>query len=238
VPKRIVLCCWGSYGDLFPYLGLAARLKHLGHSPTLATSKYYRPMVEREGVGFHAVRPDIDPLDSETIARVMDPMRGTEVIVRELLVPLVRDGFRDLAGVVSDADLVVSHPVTFAAPLAAEAMRVPWLSTVLAPTSFFSVHDFPLLPPYPRLLHVARTAPWAARAFMRLARRITGPWTEPVRAFRRELGLREAGDPLRRTVLAVGTVALFSRYSVHLNRTGRADHGHRIRVSSDRQRSH
>jgi hypothetical protein len=49
-------------------------------------------MVEREALP-SAVRPDIDPLDSETIARVMDPMRGTEVIVRKLLVPFVATAF-------------------------------------------------------------------------------------------------------------------------------------------------
>jgi len=211
VSQRVVLCCWGSYGDLFPYLAIAARLKRLGHHPVLSAPGYYREMVEREGIAFHAARPDIDPADSGTIARVMDPVRGTEAIVRELLVPFVRDAFHDLVDVVAGADLVVTHPVTFAASIAADAKRVPWLSSVLAPTSLFSVHDFPLLPPYPLLLHAARSAPWAARAFMRLARHITGPWTEPVRAFRRELGLRDYGDPLYEGQFSPqGTLALFS----------------------------
>src|SRR4030095_6638415 len=76
VARRIVLTCWGSYGDLFPFLAIAVRLKALGHSPVLATSAFYREIVEREGVEFRQVRPDIDPADTETIRRVMDPARG------------------------------------------------------------------------------------------------------------------------------------------------------------------
>ena len=53
----------------------------------------------------------------------MDPERGTEVILRELLVPYVRQAFDDLPDVARDADLLVSHPVTFAAPIVADALR-------------------------------------------------------------------------------------------------------------------
>jgi len=46
---------------------------------------------------------------------------------------------------------------------------------------------------------------------MSLARRITGPWTEPIRAFARELGLEDAGDPLYEGQFSpFGTLALFS----------------------------
>jgi rhamnosyltransferase subunit B len=142
---------------------------------------------------------------------LMDPAHGTEVIVREIVVPAVRQAFDDLVNVVTGADLVVSHPISFAAPLAAEAARVPWLSSVLAPTSMFSVHDFPLLPPHPALLRVARLSSATARGFMRIARRITGPWTAPVRRFRSELGLPDRGDPLYEGQFSPhGTLALFS----------------------------
>jgi UDP:flavonoid glycosyltransferase YjiC (YdhE family) len=211
VAKRVVLACWGSYGDLFPYLAIALRLKALGHEPVLATVPFYRGIVEGEGIPFHPMRPDVNPDDRMLLRRVMDPARGTEVIVRELVVPAVRQAFEDLLDVAAGADLVVSHPITFAAPLAAEVLRVPWLSSVLAPTSMFSVHDFPLLPPHPALLRAARLSPLLARGFMKLAHRITGPWTAPVRQFRAELGLPDRGDPLYEGQFSPhGTLALFS----------------------------
>jgi UDP:flavonoid glycosyltransferase YjiC (YdhE family) len=177
----------------------------------VATCEFYRSRVDEAGISFHAVRPDVDPTDTETIRRVMDPARGTEVIVRELLVPHVRAAFDDLKVAVRGADLLVSHPVTFAAPLVAGACRLKWLSAALAPTSFFSLHDFPLLPPYPAVTRMARLSPWTSSAFLKLAQRITTRWTEPVRAFRHELGLPDAGDPLYAGQFSpFGTLALFS----------------------------
>ncbi|MCC7007223.1 MAG: glycosyltransferase family 1 protein [Acidobacteria bacterium] len=208
---RVVLACWGSYGDLFPYLAIARRLRALGHEPVLAAPEYYRSKAECEGVELTALRPDVDPTDTATIRRLMDPARGTEAVIRELIVPVVRGAFDDLASVVAGADLVVSHPVTFAAPLAAEAAGVPWISSALAPASFFSSYDFPVLPPHPRVLRVVRRSRWLARLFLGLAHRITGPWTAPVRRFRRELGLPPAGDPLYEGQFSRrGTLALFS----------------------------
>ena len=211
MPKRIVLTTWGSYGDLFPYLRIAIDLKALGHEPVLVTCAYYRDLVTQHGIEHHPLSPDINPADEAVIARVMDPAHGTEVILKELLVPEVRRAFADLSAALGRADLVVSHPVTFATPLFGESRRMRWLSTALAPTSFFSVHDFPLLPPHPDVVRVARLSPWIARAFMALARRMTSPWTEPLRAFRTELGLADRGDPLYGGQFSPhGTLALFS----------------------------
>jgi UDP:flavonoid glycosyltransferase YjiC (YdhE family) len=141
----------------------------------------------------------------------MDPRRGTEAIVRDLLVPCLRESFDDLAAVARGADLLVSHPVTFAAPLVGESLRMRWLSVALAPTSFFSAYDFPLLPPHPGVLRLVRATPWAARGFLRLAQSITAPWTAPVRAFRDELGVPDRGDPLYAGQFSpYGTLALFS----------------------------
>jgi rhamnosyltransferase subunit B len=211
VSARIVLATWGSWGDLFPYLGLALRLKALGHSPVLATCPFHRSAVEQAGIAFAPMRPDVDPADTALARRVMDPARGSEVVVRELIAPAVRQQHADLAAIVPGADLVVSHPVTFAAPIAADEARVPWISSVLAPLSFFSLSDFPALPNMPWVAHLNRRLPWTSHLVMRLARSITRAWTQPVHDFRRERGLPPAGDPLYEGQFSPrGTLALFS----------------------------
>ena len=212
MPARIVLASWGSYGDLFPYLGLAIQLKALGQSPVLATCAYYRPLIEAEGVEFRPLRPDVDPAATSLIHRIMDPARGSEFIIRDLLVPAIDDACRDLSDAVRGADLVISHPVTFAAPLVAAEQRLAWFSTVLAPLSFFSVSDFPVLPPFPRAMRVARLGTWTGRLAKRLASRMTRSWTAPIRARRAARGLPDAGDPLYEGQFSpYGTLALFSR---------------------------
>lgn len=210
-PSRIVLTCWGSYGDLFPYIAVALALKARGHSPVVATCPFYRDIVQAEGLEFRAVGPDVDPSDTVLMARVMDPARGSEVVIKELVVPHVRSAYTELFEATEGADVLVTHPITFAGPLVAAVRRLRWISSVLAPASLFSLHDFPVLPPYTRLARFVTGRPWSARLFFGLARRLTASWTAPVRAFRAELGLPPAPDPLYDGQYSPsGTLALFS----------------------------
>jgi UDP:flavonoid glycosyltransferase YjiC (YdhE family) len=209
---RIVLASWGSYGDVYPYLGIALALKARGHRPLLAMPGYYREMVEGAGIEFHAMRPDIDPDDKAWIASIMDPRRGAERLLREVIVPHVGEAYADLEAAIDGADLLVSHPVTFAVPLLAEKRGLRWVSTNLAPLVFFSAHEMPVLPPAPWTVHLARLGPWVPRLVRRLARRITAGWFAPVHALRRELGLPPGGHPLFEGQFSPWlTLALFSK---------------------------
>ena len=210
--SRIVLASWGSYGDLFPYLAIAARLKALGHTPVITSCAYYEDIVTREGFEFRPLRPALTPDDTALLERIMEPRHGSEIIVRELAVPAVRDSYEDLAAAADGADLIVSHPITFAAPMVAEKLKLPWVSTVLAPLSFFSVHDFPVVPILPQAIVLRRLGPWTGRLIMSVAHRITSSWVAPVARFREDLGLSPAGNPLSDGQFSPhGNLALFSR---------------------------
>jgi UDP:flavonoid glycosyltransferase YjiC (YdhE family) len=212
VPARIVLATAGSFGDLFPTLGLGIELLRRGHTPVIATSAHYRALIEAQGLEFRAIRPDLNPFDPEILAKAMDPYRGSEVVVRDLVVPSVRESYADFLEALKGADLVVSHPITFAVPLAAEALGLPWLSSVLAPLSFFSAHDFPALPPVTGLARIARLHPALARGILGLSRLATRSWVRPVHDLRRELGLSPGGHPLFEGQFSpYGTLAMFSR---------------------------
>lgn len=193
---KIVIATWGSHGDLYPALGLATGLRGRGHTATVATSPMYRADVERAGLAFEPVRPDVDPNDRELVARIMDAQRGTEFIFTKLLMPAVHDAAADLRHAIADADLVISHPVTFAAPILAEQLHKPWASMVLAPMSFFSVHDMPVLPNAPWVRHLTARSPWVSRRLVALAHRATRAWTAPVAALRAERGLPPGRNPV------------------------------------------
>ena len=208
---RIVLTSWGSHGDLNPFLGLALALRARGHDLVLAMPAHYRQLVESEGMRHHPISPDIEPGDRDLVRRIMDPRRGTEVIVREILVPAIRDSYADLWAATERADLLVSHPVTFAGPLVGERRGMRWLSAVLAPMSFFSRHEIPAFPPAPWTARLSQV-PGAGRALTGLARAATRHWTRPVGQLRDELGLPDRGDPLFGGQFSPhGTLALFSR---------------------------
>jgi rhamnosyltransferase subunit B len=210
--KRIVINCWGSHGDFFPYVGLALALKARGHTPVVATPGIYREEVERAGVEYAHVGPDLDPNDKTLYDRVMDQARGAEVIVRELLMPKLAETHAQLTAVAAGADLIVGHPLTVSVRLVAERANVPWVSTVLAPMLFFSATDLPVLPQAPFLRHAGTLGGWAARRVVGFARRATRNWFDPVHRLRAELGLPPAGHPMFEGMFSPRlTLALFSR---------------------------
>jgi rhamnosyltransferase subunit B len=213
VGKRVVITTFGSFGDLNPYLGLALGLKARGHDPVIATAEFYRPFVEAEGVGFRPVRPDRNLHETEAVHRIMNPRRTPAHLMKGLLFPRLQESYEDLSEATRGADVLLTHPLTFAGPIVAEKVSLPWVSTVLAPISFFSAHEFPTLPIFPRLaVGLRRLGPGAGRALAGLAKRATRNWPEPVRRLRAEVGLSPGKHPIHEGQFSHELVlAMFSR---------------------------
>jgi rhamnosyltransferase subunit B len=193
---RIVLFCWGSHGDVDPYLGLAHGLRARGHSVAICTMEFYRHLIRGEGFDFFPLRPSADPADEATVRRIMDTRHGSEYLLKEIISPAIRPMYEDVCVAARDADLLVSHALTMAVPIYAELHEVPWMSTVLAPSWFFSKYDLPVVPQAPWLKRLDVLGPWFRHAFMRGARASTSDWMRPIAAFRRKLGLEPAGIPI------------------------------------------
>jgi rhamnosyltransferase subunit B len=145
-----------------------------------------------------ATRPDFSGLDEEELfRRANDARRGTEFVVRELVMPSLRDSYHDLLAASRTADLLVSHPLALAAPLVAEKTAIPWASTALSPISLASTKDPPVLAKAPWLYSVYRVLPPLYRLIVVIVRHGLHKWSEPVSTLRGELGLgRGRGDPL------------------------------------------
>jgi len=193
---RIVLTCWGSHGDIDPFLGLGLALRRRGHAVTLATLDYYRGLIEEQGLTFRPLGPGVDPTDTALVHRIMDARRGSEFLLKEILFPQIEVMFADVAAAAEGADLLVSHPVTFATPLVAAYRRLPWASAVLAPTSMFSTFDYPAVPPAPWLKSLEVLGSWPGRIIVGVARKETRKWAQPLDDFRRRLGLPDRGNPV------------------------------------------
>src|SRR3569833_1834838 len=117
--RHIVINTFGSFGDLHPYNTNALELMARGHKVTIATSGVYKEKVESEGILFHAVRPhmykgDIGP---DLVKKIMDIKTGPENILRGLNLPHVHESYEDVEPNQADADLIITHPLTFAAHL-------------------------------------------------------------------------------------------------------------------------
>jgi UDP:flavonoid glycosyltransferase YjiC (YdhE family) len=199
IDLRIVLSNIGTFGDINPLVALALELKRRGHLPVMALPAVYEPKIVPLGLEFHAVRPDIDPSNSLLVEMVYDVKKGTETGLRQFLFPALRQTYDDLLDAATKperADLLLLGELNYAGPIVAEVTGIPWASYVLAPLSFFSAFDPPVLPMYPRLARADKTVPGMGRAIKRLARFVSRKWPQPIYDLRRELGLPKGPNPL------------------------------------------
>ena len=197
--RRIVLTTFGSLGDVYPYIALAREMQDRGHEAIIATSRHYRQKIESRDIGFRAVRPDGPDIDaeSEIMRRIMDRRKGGQYLIRELLMPVLKESYEDLLAATEGADLLVSHVLTYTARLVAESKAIPWASTFLQPLGFFSACDPPVLPQLPFLLKLRFLGPTFHRALFGIARRSCRSWSEPWHDLRAQVGLpRTSENPL------------------------------------------
>jgi len=196
---RIVLSNIGTFGDINPLIAIALELKRRGHVPILAVPPVFGPKILPLGLEFHAVRPDIDPENTLMAEMIYDVRKGTERGLREFLFPALRQTYDDLLDAATRparADLLLLGELNYAGPIVAEITGIPWASYVLAPLSFFSAFDPPVLPMYPRLARADKAIPGMGRAIKRLARLVSRKWPQPIYDLRSELGLPKGENPL------------------------------------------
>src|SRR5271170_3372636 len=58
-PPRILIATFGSHGDLFPFIAMGLALQREGFDVVVATSATHRELIEREGLAFAPMRPDL-----------------------------------------------------------------------------------------------------------------------------------------------------------------------------------
>ena len=194
---RIVLNTFGSFGDIHPYMAIAMALQSRGHVPVIATMAIYREKVEGAGIEFFPVRPNIpqpQDQDSDLIQKIMEPKTGARFLTEELIFPAVGDSYADLLQAVEGADLLVTHPAAPAGPLVGRKTGMPWISTVLAPLSFFSAYDPPVPPYWQWTSKLNVLGPRFMKFFLDTMK--SSYKARAVVDFRDELGLENTGNPM------------------------------------------
>jgi len=194
---RIVLNTFGSFGDVHPYMAIGMELQSRGHVAVIATMDGYREKVEGVGLEFAPVRPNIpQPQDqkSDLIDRIMEPKTGGKFLMDQIIFPAVRESYEDLIAAVAGADLLVTHPAAPAGPLLGRKIGLPWISTVLAPLSFFSSYDFPVPPFWQWTRKLTLLGPRFTKFFMDVVK--SNYKAQAVVDFRNELGLSDYGNPM------------------------------------------
>lgn len=194
--SRIVVTTIGSLGDLHPKIAIALELRARGHDIVFATHKGYQPKLEALGFEFHEMRPDgtDDPLE---IARMTDRKTGSEYVVRNWLLPNLRDTYTDLMSVAKAADFMIAGEIVYAARLVAETLGMRWATSALSPFSLFSAYDPSVIAFLPFLARFRGLGMPLNRGIIQLLKAVTQSWTEPIHQLRAELGLpRRSENPI------------------------------------------
>lgn len=195
--SRFLFATLGSLGDLHPYIAVAKALLERGQQAAIATSEEYRTVVEAEGIEFVAIPPSIEQMGDrqQLVTRLFHVRRGPEYLMQLLVMPYLRPVYDQLLHAARDADVLVSHPLTMTLPLVAETLQKRWVSTILAPLSLMSCYDPPTIAAAPWTRHVRRLGLTPYRMLFGLMKLSTRSWEDPLRRFRRQLGLPPATHP-------------------------------------------
>ena len=210
--SRILMTTLGSYGDLHPYLAMARVLKQNGDEVTIATHAEYREAVERIGARFVLIKPGLDDLGPEAdwAAKANHTLTGTQFIIRTLILPYLEDSYQRIKAAAFGQNLIISHLLTFATPIVAEELGIPWLSCALQPSAFFSAYDPPALGPRPFLPKLRFLGPQIMRGILKLLIRPTYSWLTPITELRARVGLPPSSkNALVEGFSPEGTLALF-----------------------------
>lgn len=181
---RILITCFGSLGDLFPYIALAKTLRSRGHDVAIGSSSIFQPQIEGKAIPFIHLRSSLDQYTTpmmvrEFLQRVFNPVKGGEIITRELMAGIELT-YIDTLKAVKSVDFVISNPMAYCSPVICREKNIPWLSTALAPMFFLSVCEPPILSPAPWLRKVHAFSPWLYRGLFKLIKRASKPWTKPL----------------------------------------------------------
>ena len=196
---RVVFATMGSWGDLFPTVGLAKAVAARGHAVRLATTSAYGSLVEDEGVWFVPVGPRYGPEEFAADPAILDGRQGGYAgflhLFRTVVFPNLSSWVEDLRGALEGADLLVSHPTVLASPIAAELTGTRWMTFSVFPGLIPSERTLPSptrvrLPRGPVGRAISRSAWRAARYNIRRS------FDPAVNAARVAVGLPRARDAL------------------------------------------
>ena len=120
----VVLATMGSWGDIFPVIGLAKGLTEAGHDVRVAASAAYDDLVQGEGLQFSGIGPAWGFSDYARDPKILSGRLGGFVgfshLFRRFIFPALDRYVDDLAASIDGVDLLLAHPALIAAPIAAE----------------------------------------------------------------------------------------------------------------------
>lgn len=193
----VVLATMGSWGDIFPVIGLAKGLTETGHDVHVAASPAYDELVAGEGLSFSGIGPPLGFSDYASDPKILSGrlggFAGFAHLFRHFIFPVLDRYVDDLAAAIRGADLILAHPALVAAPVAAEREGVQWATISvfpgLIPTAYAAPAPTRVELGSGSIGRASHRAAWSVARF-NMSRLFDGP----VNRSRRRLGLSAVSD--------------------------------------------
>jgi len=194
--KHVVITVMGSLGDLHPMLALGCALQRRGHHVTVASARVYQERIEKAGLTFYRLRPEID-IDNQAIYRyVFDMKWGPQRLFRNYVLPTLHETCTDLTPLLESADFLINATLILPGPILARKLNLPWASVTLQPFPYFSITDPSVLPFSPWLENATRWGPAFWRLMSATMRWGSSWWLKNFHLLRKNLAVPDYGHPL------------------------------------------
>jgi rhamnosyltransferase subunit B len=185
----ILFTTMGSWGDLFPFVGVAVELQRRGHAVRIGASPAWHDIVTEAGIDFVPLGRRVGFEEFAQHPEIFGRMPfGLPAALQHFVFDQIDELTRDLEGSMTGADLLVTHPAHIAAHNVAERLGVPRVVGTVFPSMIPSAHTVP---------GGTRIRPWSGglgRLMNRAAWRSASVSTavlfdRPINRHRRALGL-------------------------------------------------
>ena len=207
----VLFTTMGSWGDLFPFIGVAAELQRRGHHVRIGASPAWADIVGEAGLTFVPLGREIGFEEFARHPEIFGRMPfGLRAALQHFLFDQIDELTADLKASMKGVDLVVSHPAHIAAHNVAEHLDVPRVVGTVFPSMIPSAHTVPGGTPFGPWSHMAGRAMNRA-AWFNASVSTAILFDRPINRHRRSLGLRPVRAGLLRIPLAAqATVVMAS----------------------------
>jgi hypothetical protein len=126
----------------------------------------------------------------------MDLQKGTGLLLKDYIFANIRDTYEDLSKMAVGVEAILVSELVYAGRLVAETKSIPWAFLALAPSSFFSVYDMPVLPGREPFAVLHKLGPAFNKLLIAFGKWTCSTWPEPYHRLRHELGLPPQDNPI------------------------------------------
>ena len=143
---RILIHSFGSYGDMYPFVGLGKELKDRGHEVLFYANGRFEPIIKAMGLGFVEIGHAEEYERFIENPEIWSEHRGLEHLLRGLLNFLPQIYHDTVPYIKPGQTLIIGSTLAMSARLIQDSHQIPGVTVHLAPSIFRTLHRVPSMP--------------------------------------------------------------------------------------------